>query len=161
MIKCLRAAELLQQSWISDLPCHNRRHLPQTLTKTPRLARSSLPDPTSRRDNRSRLETEGAREREKGGGWRGQSKGGRVSERKGQTSQQQAWETLLISREEENSHHTAEWARLVVSRDWCEAPRMDVLQCWNSVYPLINNLHRRNWQDILTLKLEISQAPVW
>ncbi len=119
------------------------------------------PDPTSHRDNRSRLETEGAREREKGGGWRGQSTGGRVSERKGQTPQQQAWETLLMSREKENSHHTAEWARLVVSRDWCGALRMDVLQCWNSVYPLINNLHRRNWQDILTLKLEISQAPVW
>ena len=45
------------QPRISDSPCHNRRHLPQTLTKTPILAISFLShSPTIRRDNRSRLE---------------------------------------------------------------------------------------------------------
>lgn len=56
------------QPRISDSPCHNRRHLPQTLTKTPILAISFLShSPTIRRDNRSRLEVKGrGRRRERG-----------------------------------------------------------------------------------------------
>lgn len=72
-------------------------------TREIRSPRALLAAETTEADWRSQ-----ERGRERKGAGDENRRGGRVSERKGQTPQQQAWETVKVSRELENSHHTAE-----------------------------------------------------
>lgn len=63
--------------------------------------------------------------------WMGVGAGGRerVSEREGQTPQQQAWETSLISRYLENSHNRRTLKELLLSREVLRAKRLFILRC--------------------------------
>lgn len=106
------------QPQISDSPCHNRRHLPQTLTKTPILA-ISFSSPTDQQSSETteaewrclgegdgergwvrKTETReavGWSNREEEGGRRESKKGRRHNNRRGKLPRpRESWKTLTI-----------------------------------------------------------------
>lgn len=74
--------------------------------------------------------TEGERAR---GSERERGTGGRERARKGQTPQQQAWETSEASRDLENSHNRRALRRRQFSRDRVRAEPLFILWRWNTI----------------------------
>lgn len=131
-------SRLSTRRWISDLPCHNRRHLPQTLTKTPTLARSALPHRPAAETTQADWRWRDEGDREKGGGGRAARRAGGKRRRRRKGGQGRVREKgrrhnnrrgkLLTSRESKKTL-TIEWrgAELMLSRELARraSPRLD------------------------------------